>query len=276
MLSYQHGYHAGNYADVLKHIALTRLLSYLTLKEKPLFYLETHAGKGFYDFRDRQAIKTGEYKKGIQQIWTERKKAPSLLQPYLQMINQVNLHSELRYYPGSPMIAINLLRDQDRMFFCELHPREFEELNQLDPQGKRVHFSPDDGLAALKAMLPPPEKRGLIFIDPAYEVKDEYKTIAQAVQAAYSRFATGVYCIWYPIVDRFLVNKLDRGMQAINGANRIRIEFNLNDPAMVGMTGTGLWIINPPYTFAEEMKTVCSFLKNYFNSGHATFSIEVF
>lgn len=276
MLSYQHGYHAGNYADVLKHSALTRLLSYLTIKEKPLFYLETHAGKGLYDFRHRQAIKTGEYKTGINPIWDARKQAPHLIQPYLQMINQLNSSTELRYYPGSPMIAIEMLRAQDRMFFCELHPREFEELNKLSTQGKRVHFSDSDGMAALKAMLPPPEKRGLIFIDPAYEIKDEYKSIAQAVQAAYTRFATGVYCVWFPIVDKFWVNKLDRGIQAISGADKIRIEFNLNDPEIEGMTGTGLWVINPPYTFAEEMKTVCAFLKNHFNREHSTFKVEVF
>ncbi|QMT60002.1 MULTISPECIES: 23S rRNA (adenine(2030)-N(6))-methyltransferase RlmJ [unclassified Legionella] len=276
MLSYQHGYHAGNFADVIKHIVLTHLLDYLTRKDKPLFYLETHSGKGLYDLKNKQAEKTQEYKQGIQLIWHDRQSLPSVFQNYFQSLNQINSTHSLRYYPGSPFLAINMLRMQDRMYFCELHPREFEALSQLKCMNKKVHFSNTDGIAAMKALLPPPEKRGLIFIDPSFEIKEEYKEIPLAIKHAYSRFATGVFCLWYPLVDKKLNDRLNRGMKEINPTNALRIEFNLTSTPMNGMGGCGLWIINPPFTLAEEMKTVLNTLKTYFNSGSSSFLIEAY
>lgn len=274
MLSYQHGYHAGNFADVIKHIALTRLLNYLTLKDKPLFYLETHSGKGLYDLKNKQAEKTREYKQGIQPIWSDRNTLPAVFQSYLQSINQLNPTGALKYYPGSPFLVINKLRMQDRMYFCELHPREFETLSQLQCLNKKVHFSYTDGIVAMKALLPPPEKRGLIFIDPSFELKEEYKDIPIAIKHAYSRFATGVFCLWYPLVNKRLTDKLNRGMKEINAKNTLHIEFSLTSAPMEGMSGCGLWIINPPFTLAEEMKTVLNALKAYFNPGISSYTIE--
>lgn len=276
MLSYQHGYHAGNFADVIKHIALTRLLSYLTLKDKPLFYLETHSGKGLYDLRNKQAEKTGEYKQGINLIWPGRKSLPPVFKTYLQTISQMNKTAELKAYPGSPFLAINHLRSQDRMYFCELHPTEFDALNELPCQNKKVHFSNTDGIAAMKALLPPPEKRGLIFIDPSFEIKEEYKEIPAAIKQAFARFSTGVYCLWYPVVNRRLVDKLVRNMQDISPKKSLRVEFNLTLAPMDGMSGSGLWIINPPYTFAEEIKTVLDVLRTYFNPGVSSYLIETY
>lgn len=276
MLSYQHGYHAGNFADVIKHIALTRLLSYLTLKDKPLFYLETHSGKGLYDLKHKQAEKTGEYKQGIKPLWDNQKNLPSVFQDYLQIIKQLNDTKDLRYYPGSPCLTINSLRSQDRMYFCELHPAEFEALSTLPRQNKKVHYSDTDGIAAMRALLPPPEKRGLIFIDPSFEIKEEYRDIPAAIKQAYSRFSTGVYCLWYPVVNRRLVDKLDRNMKEIKADKALRIEFNLTMAPMEGMSGTGLWVLNPPYTFAEEMKTVLDVLRTYFNPGVSSYIIEEF
>ncbi|PWY56340.1 23S rRNA (adenine(2030)-N(6))-methyltransferase RlmJ [Legionella qingyii] len=276
MLSYQHGYHAGNFADVIKHIALTHLLNYLTRKDKALLYLETHSGKGLYDLKNKQAEKTQEYKQGIQLIWSNRNTLPSVFQNYLQLINQLNSTDSLRYYPGSPFLAINTLRMQDRMYFCELHPREFEALSQLQRMNKKVHFSNTDGIAAMKALLPPPEKRGLVFIDPSFEIKEEYKEIPLAIKQAYSRFATGVFCLWYPLVDKKLTDKLNKGMKEINAKNALRIEFNLTSTPMEGMSGCGLWIINPPFTLAEEMKTVLNTLKTYFNPGSSSYIIEAY
>ncbi|KTD03448.1 23S rRNA (adenine(2030)-N(6))-methyltransferase RlmJ [Fluoribacter gormanii] len=275
MLSYQHGYHAGNFADVIKHIALTHLLNYLTRKDKALFYLETHSGKGLYDLKNKQAEKTQEYKQGIQLIWPDRNTLPPVFQNYFQLINQLNSTNSLRYYPGSPFLAINTLRMQDRMYFCELHPREFEALSQLQRMNKKVHFSNSDGIAAMKALVPPPEKRGLIFIDPSFEIKEEYREIPLAIKHAYSRFATGVFCLWYPLVDKKLTDKLNRGMKEIS-AKALRIEFNLTSTAMEGMSGCGLWIINPPFTLAEEMKTVLNTLKTHFNPGSSSYIIEAY
>ncbi|MFI4919823.1 MAG: 23S rRNA (adenine(2030)-N(6))-methyltransferase RlmJ [Legionellales bacterium] len=274
MLSYQHGYHAGNFADVIKHIALTRLLSYLTIKDTPLFYLETHAGKGVYDFKDKQAAKTGEYKQGINLIWPDRKKLPPVFNDYIQAIKLLNDKEELRHYPGSPSLAVNGLRKQDRLYFCELHPTEFDALEQMPHQFKKVHLSNTDGIASLKALLPPPEKRGLVFIDPSFEIKDEYKKIPAAIKQAFTHFSNGVFCLWYPLVDKKLVEKLSRGMSDLGAKNALQIEFHLTLAPKEGMSGCGLWIINPPYTFADEMKSVLNTLRTYFNPGVSSYTIR--
>lgn len=275
MLSYQHGYHAGNFADVFKHVALTRLIKYLTIKDKPLFYLETHSGKGVYDLRDKQSIKTGEYKQGIDLIWSDRKKLPIVFKDYIQAITQLNNNKgELRHYPGSPYLAINGLRSQDRAICCELHPAEFDALELMPHSFKKLHLSNTDGIASLKALLPPPEKRGLVFIDPSFELKDEYKEIPAAIKQAHSHFSNGVFCLWYPIVDRKSTERLVRGMQDINAKNSLRVEFNLTMARVDGMSGCGLWIINPPYSFKDEIKSALDVLRTYFNPGISSYVIE--
>jgi 23S rRNA (adenine2030-N6)-methyltransferase len=274
MLSYQHGYHAGNFADVIKHIALTHLLSYLKLKEKPLLYLETHAGKGKYDLRDKQAEKTGEYKQGIKLIWPDRKNLAPAFNDYIQAISKLNSNEGLHYYPGSPYLAINALRMQDRLYFCELHPAEYEVLNQMPHFNKKVHLSNTDGIAAMNALLPPPEKRGLIFIDPSFERKEEYKEIPIALKQAVNKFSTGVYCLWYPVVNKKLTEQLTRGMKNIGAKNVVRIEFNLTLAPREGMSGCGLWIINPPFTFTSEIKKVLDTLRTYFNPGISSYIVE--
>jgi 23S rRNA (adenine2030-N6)-methyltransferase len=274
MLSYQHGYHAGNYADVVKHLTLTRILSYLLTKEKPLFYLETHSGRGNYDLKDSQALKTGEFREGVSLLWQQKDKLPALFSPYLQLINQLNKNGELRFYPGSPSIALSMLREIDRLYCCELHPREFEQLQKLLHFGKRAFFSQSDGLLGLNALLPPKERRGLVFIDPSFEVKTDYKQIPNAVKSAYQRFSTGVFCLWYPLIDKRLHEQLLRGMSSIASEDALRIEFYLTSAIQSGMTGCGLWIINPPYTLAEEMKIILEQLRSLFNPGISSYLIE--
>jgi 23S rRNA (adenine2030-N6)-methyltransferase len=274
MLSYQHGYHAGNFADVVKHFALTLVLNYLTEKDKPLLYLETHSGKGLYDFKDKQAQKTKEFQEGINLLWEHRQKLPTIFSTYLDIIGQLNPENTLRYYPGSPYLAMQLLRDKDRLFLCELHPREFETLSSLPTQGKRVHFSESNGLESLKALIPPPEKRGLIFIDPSFEQKQEYAEIPKHIKAAYERFSTGVYCLWYPLVDKRLTDRLTRNMKAVGAKNNLQIEFHLNLPNKIGLVGTGLWIINPPFLLAKQIQEGLSALTQCFNPGKSTFHIK--
>lgn len=274
MLSYQHGYHAGNFADVIKHLTLSRLLNYLIAKEKPLFYLETHSGRGSYDFKDSQATKTGEYHEGINLLWQQREKLPSLFASYSQIVSELNRDQDLRFYPGSPCIAITMLRSQDRLYCCELHPREFEYLQKLPKMGKRVFFSHSDGLASLNALLPPTEKRGLIFIDPSFEIKTDYKTIPRCIHSAYQRFSTGIYCLWYPIVDNRLRDQLLREMNNIKSKNVLRIEFYLTQTRQSKMNGCGLWIINPPFTLADEMKIALAQLCRIFNPGLSSYIIE--
>lgn len=274
MLSYQHGYHAGNFADVIKHVTLTRLIDYLTRKEKPVFYLETHAGRGLYDLKDSQANKTAEYKQGIALLWEKRQTLPPVFHPYLGLLKDLNPNQSLRYYPGSPTIAIAQFRQQDRLICCERHPQEFEHLAQLNRQGKRVFFTETDGIHQLKALLPPPEHRGLIFIDPAYEIKNEYKQIPQAIKKVYSHFASGVYCLWYPLIDEYHHQQLLRNLADIPTTNALRLEFQLTKPQSGGMTGCGLWIANPPYTLGNEMRDVLHNLLTVFNPGVSSYRIE--
>jgi len=274
MLSYQHGYHAGNFADVIKHLTLTRLLHYMRQKPGPLLYLDTHSGKGIYDLQDKQALKTREALEGIQLLWLNRKKLPAVFTPYLQLLEQLNKKDSLHYYPGSPWLAIQALRTQDRLVSCELHPGEFQQLDQLAKHGKRIIFHHDDGLNYLNALLPPPERRGLIFIDPSYEVKTDYRQIVESLQKAYKRFATGVYCLWYPLIDKKLHAKLLNGLTNIGMSNHLRIEFYQAISAKEGMTSCGLWIINPPYVLANELKSALETLKTLFNPGFSSYLIQ--
>ncbi len=274
MLSYQHGYHAGNFADVVKHTVLSRLLQYMTKKEKPLLYLETHSGRGLYDLKSAQALKTGEALEGIESLWLQRKELPAVFSPYLKAIMQLNADGHLRYYPGSPELAIQASRIQDRLFFSELHTGEFDYLRQLPKRGRRVFYSDADGLENLAALLPPPERRGLIFIDPSYEVKSEYREIPLALKAAYQRFSTGTYCLWYPLVDNKLHQQLIRGLTSIEAANSLQVEFYLTRSEKSGMTGCGLWIINPPYVLPEELKLVLQALRKVFNPGVSSYLME--
>ena len=275
MLSYQHGYHAGNFADVVKHFTLSRLLNYLTQKDKPFFYLETHSGRGLYDLFDKQATKTGEYSGGIGALWGKRSSLPSTFSNYLEEVAKVNTRDRLRYYPGSPLLAIQALRSQDRFMCCEMHPHEFEILNQLPHRNKRGVYFEGEGLGQLKATLPPQERRGLIFIDPSYEVKTEYRLLPELLKKAYERFETGVYCVWYPLVDKKLNEKLQRGFTAIQAKSSLRVEFNLQ-PAFktVGMNGCGLWIINPPYVLESELKEALTALCKLLNPGLSSFVIK--
>lgn len=252
MLSYQHSYHAGCFADVVKHAILSRLLMYLRNKDKPLLYLDTHSGRGSYDLQDAHARKTNEAAQGILPIWESRAMLSPLFSPYLNILNDLNSSESLRYYPGSPEIALQLLRDQDRLVFCELHPTEFSHLIQLSTKQKKVYFKKEDGLKCLKASLPSPERRGLVFMDPSYERKEEYQEMIQAIKAAYKRSATMTYCLWYPLINHQLPPQFLKNLASIEANSTLRLEFYMTKKAVSGMTGSGLWIINPPYTLAEE------------------------
>ena len=273
MLSYQHSYHAGCFADVIKHFVLTRLFTYMTQKDKPLLYLDTHSGRGLYDLQDAHALKTNEAEFGIRPVWNGQQALPIELEPYLHAIRAVNTEGELRRYPGSPALAIDFLRAQDRLVFCERHDREFQHLTHLSRRKKRVTLLHDDGLVALNALVPPIERRGLIFIDPAYEVKTEYRDIAQAVKKAHQRFATGVYCIWYPILsDTTHLKQLFNGLKSMTNANHLQVTFESAVDA--GMSGCGLWIINPPYLLARDIEPGLKAFTRLFNPGVSRYRID--
>lgn len=275
MLSYQHAYHAGNFADVIKHVALCQLLDYLVQKDKPIFYLETHAGQGKYSLTHPFAKKTKEYVTGILPIWQKKTKLPSTFQTYINLITSVNPARELSHYPGSPLIAKTLLRDQDRLYLCEKHPKTFQQLCLDVPKKQRRHLSQEDGWQALKACLPPPEKRGLIFIDPSFEDKKEYQSTPKQLFDAYQRFPQGVFCLWYPITAHQSHLALTKKLKNLAFPETLHIEFFLHPPKEISqMHGMGLWLINPPFTLKESMRSVLTSCKEIFNPTQSFFVID--
>lgn len=273
MLSYQHGYHAGNFADVLKHATLIQAFACLTEKPKPLFYLETHAGRGFYDLQSDAARKTGEYVDGIQKIWESRAQLPEAFTPWMTLLRRLNPENSLRFYPGSPSLAMEFLRTIDRIYCCELHPREFSHLSALPRAGRRVFFSESDGLHALSALLPPPENRGLILIDPSFELEKEYAEVPAAIKEGLRRFATGVYCLWYPIVDNKLHARLQRNL-AIPGTRALQAEFHLREGVGPRMNGCGMWIINPPWKLEAKLVSILKTMVQVLDNGKSSFVVK--
>ncbi len=262
MLSYRHSYHAGNHADVLKHIVLTLCINALKEKEKPFLYLDTHSGAGRYLLKSEHSEKTGEYLSGINLLW-QQPNIPELLNTYLSVIKRYNPFSELKYYPGSPLIAKQLLRQQDKLNLTELHPTDYPLLRQEFSKDKRAKVLREDGFAQLKSKLPHQFRRGIILIDPSYEIKDDYQIIPKALFEAHKRFATGVYLIWYPVVSRTQTQKMIDSIIKL-GIRRIS-QFELAikpDNNQKGMTASGMLVINPPWKLHEQMQTILPWLKN--------------
>lgn len=262
MLSYRHSYHAGNHADVLKHIVLTLCINALKEKEKPFLYLDTHSGAGRYLLKSEHSEKTGEYLSGINLLW-QQPNIPELLNTYLSVIKRYNPFSELKYYPGSPLIAKQLLRQQDKLNLTELHPTDYPLLRQEFSKDKRAKVLREDGFAQLKSKLPHQFRRGIILIDPSYEIKDDYQIIPKALFEAYKRFATGVYLTWYPVVSRTQTQKMIDSIIKL-GIRRIS-QFELAikpDNNQKGMTASGMLVINPPWKLHAQMQTILPWLKN--------------
>ncbi|PJD94288.1 MAG: 23S rRNA (adenine(2030)-N(6))-methyltransferase RlmJ [Legionella sp.] len=274
MLSYQHAYHAGGFADVIKHLALIKILDYMIQKEKPMLYLDTHSGRGQYDLRDKYALKTKEAADGIEALWSVRSQLPEEFSSYIAAIQQYNPDGQLQYYPGSPALAMQRLREQDRLYFCERHPREFEHLQAFVGRHPRAHCANEDGYQQLTALLPPPERRGLIMIDPSYEVKNEYRQVTQMVKAAHRLFETGTYCIWYPIIDKRLHAQLLRGFETLDAPKQLRAEFHLNAKTPQGMDGCGLYLINAPYVLEQQLRHIFDHLLQVLHPKRSSYVIE--
>lgn len=261
MLSYRHSFHAGNHADVLKHIVLMLILENLKLKDKGFYYLDTHAGVGRYQLSSDEAEKTGEYKEGIGRLW-ERTDLPEEISRYVDLIKHLNFGAKaLRYYAGSPLIAAQLLRPQDRALLTELHPRDFPLLRNNFKEFKNVSVKCDNGFQQLKATLPPKERRGLVLIDPPYELKEDYDLVVKAAEEGYKRFATGTYAIWYPVVLRQQTKRIFKGLQASGIRKILKIELAVRpDSDQRGMTASGMAVINPPWTLENQMKAMLPYL----------------
>ncbi|HFG1569454.1 TPA: 23S rRNA (adenine(2030)-N(6))-methyltransferase RlmJ [Vibrio cholerae] len=274
MLSYRHSFHAGNHADVLKHIVQSLILNSLQQKEKPFVYHDTHSGVGRYDLTHEWSEKTGEYKQGIARVW-QQDNIPAELDSYLDAIRQLNQVETLRYYPGSPRVARAHLREQDRMVLTELHPSDYPLLEQEFHRDRQVSIYKEDGFARLKASLPPQERRGLVLIDPPYELAKEYRDVVRAIAQSYKRWATGIYAIWYPVVNRCDIDDMLEGLQGLEIRKILQIELGVApDTNERGMTASGMIVINPPWTLESQMQTILPFLKQAIAPATGHYKVE--
>ncbi|WP_263772636.1 23S rRNA (adenine(2030)-N(6))-methyltransferase RlmJ [Propionivibrio soli] len=262
MLSYRHAFHAGNHADVLKHLVLVQLVRYLTQKDKPFWYVDTHAGAGAYALDSSYAQKLAEYEGGIGRLWA-RDDLPEALAEYVALVRRFNPSGSLKNYPGSPHFALWGMREQDRLRLFELHSKDARLLREcFADAGKRVIVEAVDGFAGLKAVLPPPPKRGLVLIDPSYELKSDYERVVQALKDALTRFAGGVYAIWYPQLTRIEANDLPQRLKRLPAKGWLHVALRVNAAAKdgFGMHGSGLVVLNPPWTLHDTLAEVMPYL----------------
>ncbi|MCC8367682.1 23S rRNA (adenine(2030)-N(6))-methyltransferase RlmJ [Xenorhabdus sp. PB61.4] len=261
MLSYRHSFHAGNHADVLKHTVQSLIIESLKEKEKPFLYLDTHAGAGRYQLSGEHAERTGEYLEGIARIW-QRDDIPQELSGYMKVVKALNQHGVLRYYPGSPLIARHLLREYDELNLSELHPSDFPLLRSEFSRDRRARVLREDGYQQLKSKLPPKTRRGLVLIDPPYELKSDYQNVVKGIQEGYKRFATGTYALWYPVVLRQQIKRLVKDLEKTGIRKILQIELGVRpDSDQRGMTASGMIVINPPWKLEQQMKAVLPWLQ---------------
>lgn len=245
------------------------MLEFLKEKDKPFCYLETHAGSGRYDLSGAPAQKNREFQGGIQRLWTSAEVPPALASYFDAVVatNGAAPPAALRHYPGSPRIARHLMREHDRMVLCELHSSEYPVLKQEFAGDRQVAVHHQDGYAGLKAHLPPKERRGLVLIDPAFELKDECTRAIQGLALAHERWTTGIFALWYPILDLPFRNRLLRRIEELGISKVLVVELSVGDIEDSGlMAGTGMVIINPPWRFAEQLRQVLPWLQGVLSS----------
>lgn len=265
MLSYRHSFHAGNFADVLKHIVLIEILEYLTGKEKAFEYIDSHAGAGLFDLTHGHAEKLEEYRDGIGRLWGGD--WPGLSR-YFEVIKAHNHSNNLIYYPGSPLIAMHFMRPQDKAWLFELHPTDFRRLEKNTHGNHQVRTTCQDGHQGVLAVLPPAARRGLVLIDPSYEIKSEYEQVFETTSKAYRKFSTGIYAIWYPVVERDKVRQLEHSLVASGIRDIQRFELGLApDSDEKGMTASGMIVINPPWKLFEKMSLLLPELAGALGAG---------
>ena len=255
MLSYRHAYHAGNHADVLKHIILLQIAGYMAEKPAPFWIIDTHAGAGRYALESPHASKLGEYRDGIGRLW-DKKGLPPAVVDYVEFVKILNPDGALRHYPGSPWLASQSLRACDRLRLYELHSSDVKLLQEcFRGAGRQVTVTAGDGFAGLKAILPPPPRRALVLIDPSYETRDDYANVVKGLQEALKRFATGTYAVWYPHLNKLESRKLPDKLKRLGAANWLHVTLEVKAPAGdgFGMNGSGMFIINPPWTLEKKL-----------------------
>jgi len=264
-VNYRHAYHAGNFADVLKHLVMVLVLQHLKQKPGPFRVIDTHAGIGRYDLASDEALRTGEWRDGIGRLLeaTLSDATQKAISAYTDIIRAENpgMVDEISAYPGSPAIARHMIRADDVIVANELHPEDAESLKALFGRDRRVKVMSLDGYTALKALLPPKERRGVVLVDPPFEQPGEYDRLAKAVSEAHRRFSSGTMILWYPVKDREAVARFEEQVTRSGVAKTLLIELSVRgptrgEPSQRGLTATGLLVINPPYTLEATLRQV--------------------
>ncbi len=261
MLAYRHAFHAGNHADVLKHTVLTLLLRYMNQKDKPYRMVDTHAGAGGYSLEGRYAQKKGEFEQGIGRLW-ERDDLPEAVADYVARVREFNPQGPLEQYPGSPAFAQMLLRSQDQLRLFELHPTDHRILESYLGSVKGAEVKNADGFEGLKSQLPPSTRRAVVLMDPSYEGHGDYSRVVASLRDALTRFADGVYMVWYPQVQKLEAAQLPRRLEALAPKGWLHARLTVQEPDRqgFGLAGSGVFIINPPFTLHDQMLLVLPYL----------------
>jgi len=289
MLSYRHAFHAGNHADVLKHFVQVQLHLYMNQKDVPYTYIDTHSGAGVYALDSFQATKTAEFDTGIGPLWNATE-VPAPLKPYLDLVKSMNPSGKMRYYPGSPYVADQMARLDDRLRLFELHPADVKILHENvrkaeahkaeqgeRARGKRVIIEHGDGFQSLKKLLPPPSRRALVLVDPPYEVKDDYKKVRDVLEEALGRFPSGMYAVWYPVLQRMESRQFPDKLKRLPAKEWLNVTLTISTPGPdgIGLHSSGMFILNPPYTLEAMLRDTMPYLVQVLgkDSG-ARFTIE--
>ena len=255
MLSYRHAYHAGNHADVLKHLILLQIAQYMGEKPAPFWIIDTHAGAGRYALDSAHASKLAEWRDGVGRLW-DASGLPPAAADYLDFVRMLNPDGQLKHYPGSPWLARQLLRESDRLRLYEMHSSDSKLLQEcFRGAGRQVSITEGDGFAGLKALLPPPPRRALVLIDPSYETRDDYANVIKGLQEAMKRFPTGTYALWYPMLIKPESRQLPERLKRLGAANWLNatLEVKAAPRDGFGMYGSGMFIINPPWTLEKTL-----------------------
>jgi 23S rRNA (adenine2030-N6)-methyltransferase len=283
-MNYRHAFHAGGFADVIKHIVLVRMLTYLQDKPAAFRVIDTHAGAGVYDLTGDEARRGGEWLTGIARVMQARFSETTLplVAPYLDIVRAFNPQRDLKAYPGSPLIARALLRPQDRLTACEVEPTARKRLIDALRRDSQARVVDLDGWTALPAFVPPNERRGLVLIDPPFEQKDEFERLAGGFAQAFAKWPTGSYLLWYPVKSRRATDELARHVADVAGSSRppgkcLRLEFSVTPQATGdGLISAGLLVVNPPWTLARDLRAILPELEKPLGQGGAgRFRLEV-
>ncbi len=276
-MNYRHGFHAGNFADVVKHAILARIISYLREKPAPFRVIDTHAGPGLYDLNGPEADRTGEWREGIGRLLKTplTPEVRALLSPYLEAVAALNPGGGLKVYPGSPLLVRAWLRPGDRMIACELEPQAAAALARNLATSTRGKAMAIDGWTALSAYVPPKERRGLVLIDPPYEAPDEFTRLVEAFAEAHRKWPNGIYLLWYPIKDREGPDALAKSLKALQIGKILRAEMTTSRVvASDRLIGAGLIVVNPPWTLEKELSVLLPTLAGCLAPGEGGFRLD--